>query len=113
MLQNGTTYHNETPPEVINILETARVSCASLMGDRLKLFYGDSKTGRAWGIVERCYIGRSAGQIKVPLVISRSDSTGGNAISDNCIVRIESSAGGKVRYSHKKYHVPEGMQIMT
>jgi len=107
-IQDGTTYHNDTPLNVIRVLEKSRTS---KRGMRLKLFYGEQETGAAWGDVERCYIGRSTGRIKIPLVIYRSNSMGGSGVLDHCIVRIESSTGGVVHWSHDKFHIPNEVQL--
>jgi len=42
--------------------------------------------------------------VKVPLLIANRRSLGGTAILDHCIVRIRSSAGGRVLYQHPDYH---------
>ena len=85
---NGTYYHDRTPHAVISILETARAN-----GTRLKLFYGDVKTGRLWGDVETGYIGRSPGPEKIPLAVYNRRSSGGPGILEHCIVRIETTTG--------------------
>jgi len=62
-----------THPEVCRILERARKS-----GVQLRLFLGDTQTGRDWmeenDVVGR--IGRSTGQMKVPLLIPKHDIYG-------------------------------------
>lgn len=86
----GTYYHKDTPQQVIDILEGSRIST-----HRLKFHYGDIKTGKAWGDVAIGHVGRSNGQIKIPLLIKTSRSTGGEGLLDNCIVKIE--------HANKKY----------
>jgi len=83
---NGTFYHEETPQEVIAILETNRIQFPRK--NRIALHYGDTKTGRPWGDVEEGYIGRSTGSIKIPLIINNRRSMGGSGILDHCILRI-------------------------
>ncbi len=100
---NDTAYHLDTPEQVINILENARTSRS-----RLRLYFGDSVTGKDW---EECYdvsgyIGRSSGSIKVPLLVNNSRSTGGGALLDHCIVKIETSKGKTELYKHHNYHRP-------
>ena len=102
---NGTTYHKDTPAEVIRILEAYR-------GDRtkrLRLAYGDTETGRDWGETNDVegYIGRSTGTQKIPLLIHSLRSTGGPAILGHCIVRIQLAKGKRELYRHPKYHVEE------
>lgn len=98
---NGTSYHAETPAAVIEVLERARLN-----RNRLHISYGDAVTGKDW--LEEFdvtgYLGRSTGPIKVPLLIANRRSLGGGAILDHCIVRIRSSAGGRVLYQHPAYH---------
>jgi len=91
---NGTTYKDETPKAVINLLEASRTNHT-----RIRIFYGDVKTGRDWGDLPMCgTIGRSMGPIKIPLLIRTSRSTGGEGILDHCIVKITESKGGRVLY---------------
>ena len=92
---NGTTYKDETPKEVIDILERYRQSRS--LG-RLRLFYGSE--GRAWGDVEEGYIGRSMGGEKIPLLIKNSRSMGGGGILDHCIVKIETAKGKRLLWKH-------------
>lgn len=82
----GTYYHEETPLEVCDILEESRISRT-----RIKIFYGDAKTGKEWGDTFSGVVGRSTGSIKIPLEIKTSRSLGGGALLDNCIVKITST----------------------
>jgi hypothetical protein len=103
---DGTTYKGSAPRRVIEILEANRIN----RGPRLRIWYGDAKTGAAWGDTEAGHVGRSTGSIKIPLVISKRTSMGGGGILDACIVRIEhaSKARGGVLYQHPRFHVPAG-----
>lgn len=98
---NGTSYHVETPVAVIEVLERARHNRT-----RLHVSYGDRTSGLDWleEFDTHGYIGRSMGPVKVPLLIANRRSLGGGAILDHCIVRIRSSAGGRVLYQHSTYH---------
>lgn len=80
----GTAFHIDTPDRVAYLLHTAREN-----NTRLRLHYGDIKTGEAWGDTETGYIGRSNGSIKIPLNIYSKRSMGGGAILDHCIIKIE------------------------
>ena len=101
---NGTSYHDETPDDVIAILEKARLNRT-----RLHVSLGDTLTGKDWleEFETHGYIGRSMGPVKVPLIIANRRSTGGGAILDHCIVRIRTSQGGRVLYQHPEYHQGE------
>jgi hypothetical protein len=98
---NGTTYHEETPDEVIRVLELARQNRT-----RLHISLGGQQTGRDWleEFETHGYVGRSMGPIKVPLIVANRRSLGGGSILDHCIVRIRTSAGGRVLWQHPSYH---------
>jgi len=95
---NGTCYHKDTPEKIINILESSRS-----WGERIRLFYGDTKTGKCWNEENDVVgtIGRSTGQIKVPLLIAKTTSTGGGAILDHCIIKIINN--GSILYQHPNF----------
>ncbi len=101
---NGTSYHKETPDDLIALLEKLRTS-----GERVILLYGDIKTGIPWetyGRFDRGRIGRSMGASKIPLLIRTRRSLGGEGILDHCIVQIrESSKNGKFLY-RLPFHLP-------
>lgn len=106
---NGTAFHAETPDKVMRILERLRYA-----GYRVRLYYGDTETGRDWGETNDVTgtIGRSCGEYQVPLLIQRKDSLGGGAILTHCIVRIEySTKADRERYGslykHPNYHKSE------
>ena len=50
---NGTSYRTTTPAEVVAILERSRQERENL---RLVIFYGDTKTGQAWGDIIECFV---------------------------------------------------------
>lgn len=99
---NGTYYHEDTNDKIVNALEHARNSRKF----RLKIYYGDTKTGRAWGDISVGYIGRSTGMVKIPLLIKNSRSMGGEGLLDHCIVKIEyaNKKNGGVIYVNKNFH---------
>jgi len=98
---NGTYYHKNTPEKIIRILENARNSKR-----RLRFYFGNTKTGKDWdeihGVVG--YVGRSTGEIKIPLLIYNSRSLGGGALLTDAIVKIETSKNKNVLYKHPNYH---------
>lgn len=93
-----------TDPVVANILESARSR-----DQRLRLFLGDTETGRDWmeefDVIGS--IGRSMGGMKVPLLISNKSSSGGGAILTDCILKIVDVASKQTLYQHPKYQSPE------
>lgn len=112
-LYNDVYYHNETPQEVVLVLDDARRN-----NRRIRLHYGYTKSdegqplGWDWmGENMEGTIGVSTGPLKVPLLIKNSRSTGGGAILDDCIVKITGTIGSKnknryVYYKHPNYHRP-------
>lgn len=93
--ENGTCYNINTPERIIRTLEGSR-SC----GERIRLFYGDTKTGKCWNEENDVVgtVGRSTGNIKIPLLLAKSTSTGGGAILDHCIIKIINR--GSLLYQH-------------
>lgn len=101
---NGTAYHAETKQIIIDVLERARQNRI-----RLKIYYGDTVTGRSWLEEYDIYgtIGRSTGDYKIPLLIHNSRSIGGGALLDHCIVKICTAAGGQTLYKHPTFFTPD------
>ena len=97
----GIAFHLKTPQTVCDILVSLYQT-----GKRIKLYYGDAKTGRDWNeeYDTTGTIGRSTGNYKIPLLIQTSRSHGGGAILDDCIVKIKSN--GITLYQHPKYKAP-------
>ena len=101
---DGTHYHQETPTAIVDVLERVRNS-----GQRIRLHYGDTETGRDWGDVHDVTgrIGRSMGPVKVPILLYNARSMGGGAILDHCIVRIRPAGNdrgaGADLYRHPNY----------
>lgn len=103
-LLNGTSYDTRTPDEVIRVLENARINRT-----RLHISLGETdgvNAGRDWleEFETHGYVGRSIGPVKVPLLVANIRSLGGGSILTHCVVRIRTSAGGRVLYLHPKYH---------
>jgi len=97
----GTYYNIETPDEVIKVIQTAKDGNV-----RIVLDYGDIKTGKSWGEQYDItgYVGRSTGEVKIPLLIHNTRSMGGGAILTHCIIKIVRSNDKKrVLYQHPSY----------
>lgn len=101
---NGTSFDVRTPDEVVAILENARQNRT-----RLHVSLGETEgpeAGKDW-LEENMvhgFIGRSTGSIKIPLLIYNRRSLGGPGLLDHCIVRIRTSKGGRVLWTHPSYH---------
>ena len=95
---NGTAYHIETPDKLVRVLDQLLQT-----QERIIIDYGDTTTGRSWDEVNDISgrIGRSTGNIKIPLLIHNRRSMGGGAILDHCIIGIKTSKGKRVIYSCK------------
>lgn len=99
--RNGAfVFHPDTPDEVRSVLESA-YSCKV----RLRIFSGDVFTGQCWNEEWQTIgtIGRSTGQSPIPLMIVNARSSGGAAISANCIVAIQDGPG-RFLYQHPLFH---------
>lgn len=77
-------------------------------GKRLRVFFGDYKTGKDYGETYDIIgtLGRSTGRIKIPLLIKRSNSSGGGPLSTYMIVRILDVETMKDVYLHPTYTLP-------
>lgn len=95
-----TYYSPETHPDVRRALENARGT-----GNRVRIWYGDSKTGKAWDeehdVVGR--IGRSTGSKKIPLILHSERSSGGPSVLDSSIVRIDNIERKSTVYKHPSF----------
>jgi hypothetical protein len=96
-----TWFDGRTPPAVRAGLEQLRKS-----RHRARVFYGDTRTGRAWleenDVIGR--IGRSAGPMKVPLLVAKGEE-GGMAVLTHCIVRLVDITTGKDLFRHRDFHL--------
>jgi hypothetical protein len=112
---DDTWYHKDTPEKVIHVLENCRTAMREY---RLHIYYGDMETGEAWIDPNYCtsemdirsagaagYIGKSTGNIKIPLEICNSRSYGGMALLDHCIIKIVMARGKRVLYQHANFHL--------
>jgi len=97
-MSNLNTFNQETPESLQRLLKSLNDT-----GARVRLFYGDTKTGRAWA--EENYItgriGCSGGTKKIPLILKAHNSTGGCGILDGCIVAL--MVGAKFEYKHPNF----------
>ena len=77
-------------------------------GRRVRVWYGDTETGRSWneeyGVTGT--IGRSTGKIAIPILIKNSRSYGG-ALLDGCIIRIDDIKEKRTIYKADNFHVED------
>lgn len=83
-------------------------------GRRVRIWYGDTETGRSWNeeYAVTGTIGRSTGEINIPLLINNSRSYGGGALLDDCIIRIDDIKQKRTLYKHENFHV-EKLELKT
>lgn len=98
---DGVSFDVNTPEKVVNLLlyyMNARPR------QRIRVFYGDTKTGKDWGEEwdTMGYVGRSGGTVKIPLLVNNARSYGGDAIKTGSIVRI--TVDRRNVYVHPKYN---------
>ena len=99
--RSGTYYREGMPSAVINGLESARINRY-----RVRVFYGDAKTGHDWkkqfDVVGT--VSRSTGHIPIPILLASPRSTSGAAILCDGIVRL--IVNSHEVYRHPKYKMP-------
>lgn len=98
---NGYEFDKNTPDDVVDTL-------LWYMHDRnvrIRVFYGDTKTGKDWceEYMTMGYVSGSTGTVKIPLLINNRNSWGGSPILTGSIVRI--TVDKKDVYRHPKYHI--------
>jgi hypothetical protein len=91
-----TNYHAETIESVKRIIDSLILS-----QERIRLFYGDTKTGISWNEENDNMgrISRSMGPHKIPILVFNSRARGGSGILDHCIVGILGK-GPRFLYRH-------------
>lgn len=97
------TFHPETPERV----KRALTSHCGFRHLRIRIWYGDTKTGTAWMDENDVIgsVGKSTGTQPIPSLIANSRSLGGGAILDHCIVRIDGVNSGTL-YRHPAFNNP-------
>lgn len=80
--ERGTCYPENTPDNLVKVLETLLHS-----GRRVIIQFGDLQTGKV-AYQERGTIGRSTGENKIPLLVKTKRSLGGGALYTEQILRI-------------------------
>lgn len=98
-------FHKGTLPEVAQIIHAAYCQ-RNLPEGRLRVWLGDTKTGRAWQeeFDVMGTVGRSTGAWKVPLLIVCQGASGGDAVMTQHVVRIDRISDGRTLYKHPAFH---------
>lgn len=98
---NDIWYSCDTSDRVIQILDGAMKN-----HECIRVFYGDTETGRDWMEIYDTigYVSRSCGNVKIPLLIKNSRSIGGTGILDDCIVKI--TIDKVIVYQQSNYRLP-------
>ena len=94
---NGT---NDRVKAILNSLNSTR--------ERVRIFYGDVDTGKAWPEENDVlgYIGNSTGSSKIAILVNNRASFGGGGILTACIVGVVTTTG-RWLYKHEKFHTGE------
>jgi hypothetical protein len=81
--------------------------------NRIRVWYGDTKTGRAWNeeydIIGR--VGRTTGEIKVPILIYNARSYGGSELLLSSLLRIVDIKTHRILWTVPNFHV-EKMEVV-
>lgn len=76
---------------------------------RIRVWYGNTNTGESW--LEEYdtigTVGRSGGQVKIPLLLKNARSSGGGGILCHCIIRIDVIGTRRTIYKHPLFCVPK------
>lgn len=99
---NGTSYDVRTSDELIRVLESARLNRVRVVID-LDWVEEHDRVG---------YIGRSAGSVKIPLLVYNERSMGGGGLLDHCIARVRTASGKRLLWEKPGY-VPPVFEIVT
>lgn len=80
---------------------------------RIRVFYGDTHTGRSWNEEYDIMgtIGKTCGDIKIPILLKRKDSCWGGALLVGAIIRIDDIEDKKTLWKLSNFHV-EPMEIV-
>ena len=80
---------------------------------RIRIFYGDIHTGRSWNeeydVMGK--IGRTCGNIKIPILLRRKDSCCGGALLLSSVIRIDDIEDKMTLWKLPNFHV-EPMEIV-
>ena len=109
ILHDGTV---EEFPQVTDSLIQVLEQCRQYK-NRVRIWYGDIKTGRSWNDEYDVTgtIGRSSGNIQIPLLINNRRSFGGEALLTARLIRIDDITSHRTLWKVDNFHV-EKMSIV-
>lgn len=96
----------QTPDEIRSVLTSVYLN-RSLKSVRLRVWYGNVHTGRAWNDTFNTsgYVARTMARYPQPMLVSFKSSHEGDVMVTNKIVRIDVVETGETLYAHKDFHV--------
>lgn len=79
---------------------------------RIRIWYGDQETGRSWNEQYDTMgrIGRTTGNIKIPILVKNSRSWGGEVVLVGSIIRIDAIEDKRTLWEVPNFHV-EDMKV--
>ena len=79
---------------------------------RIRIWYGDPETGRSWNEEYNTMgrIGRTTGNIKIPILVKNSRSWGGGDVLVGSIIRIDDIEDKRTLWKVPNFHV-EDMKV--
>ena len=98
---NELCFDDETNENVMNVI----CECF-LRGTRIRVWYGDIVTGKSWDEENDTIgrVGKSTGNVKIPLLIKNKRSSGGGALLSNRIIKIVNMSTKKFCTNMKLFH---------
>lgn len=80
---------------------------------RIRIWYGDTETGRAWNEEYDIMgtVGRTTGDIKIPILVYNKKSWGGSALLMGSIIRIDDIEEHRTLWKVPNFHV-EKMEVV-
>lgn len=97
-----TWHHPDALPEVCKVMDRCIKN-----GARVRLFYGDTVTGRDWGEENDVLgtVGRTTGPLKSPILIPKGEHAG-TTILEHRILKIMDADTHRVLWTHEQYQAP-------
>lgn len=105
--ENKLEVYNNVNDSLIHVLRTAYS-----YRFRVRIWYGDKETGRSWNEEYDTMgtIGRTTGNIKIPILVKNSRSWGGGAVLVGNIIRIDDIEDKRTLWKVPNFHV-EDMKV--